>query len=83
MLCSFIPKSLEGLEMIYNKNSDNKVGKKYESGLAKGESKVKIRGKKTQSLSLLSLYLSLSFLAAEEKGRYTLLHGSHCQQGRS
>ena len=29
MLCSFIPKSLEGLEMIYNKNSDNKVGKKY------------------------------------------------------
>lgn len=35
MLCSFIPKSLEGLEMIYNKNSDNKLDKKYESGLAK------------------------------------------------
>lgn len=84
MLCSFIPKSLEGLEMIYNKNSDNKtLDKKYESGLAKRESKVKIGKKKTQSLSLLSLHLSLCFLAAKMKGRYTQLHSSHCQQGRS
>lgn len=50
MLCSFIPKSLEGLEMIYNKNSDNRVDKKYESGLAKRESKVKIGERKPKVL---------------------------------
>lgn len=50
MLCSFIPKSLEGLEMIYNKNSDNKLDKKYESGLAKRESKVKIGERKPKVL---------------------------------
>ena len=33
--------------------------------------KVKIRGNKTQSLSPLSLHLSLSFLAAKEKGADT------------
>ena len=52
MLCSFIPKSFEGFEMICNKNSGNKVDKKYESGPANiVESKVKIREKKTESHS--------------------------------
>lgn len=50
MLCLFIPKSLEGLEMIYNKNSDNKVHKKYESGPAKRESKSRLGERKPKVL---------------------------------